>query len=84
MMMAVPVDSGENYFRPGRPRPLFQTRLEFDPRTGFSGVRQYDVTPDGQRFLLNQPMAESTEAPITVVVNWPKLLAKQQREVHIP
>jgi serine/threonine protein kinase len=24
-MMAVPVESGENFFRPGEPKPLFQT-----------------------------------------------------------
>ena len=75
MMMAVPVESGEDFFRPGTPKPLFQTRLEFDPLSGL-GVRQYDVTPDGQRFLLNQHVADSTDAPITVVVNWPKLLEK--------
>ena len=39
-------------------------------------MRQYDVTPDGQRFLLNQHVADATDAPITVVVNWPKLLEK--------
>ena len=31
MMMAVPVESGENFFRPGAPKPLFQTRLDLDP-----------------------------------------------------
>jgi hypothetical protein len=78
MMMAVPVESGENFFRPGSPKPLFQTRLEFFSRINSEGffMRQYDVTPDGQRFLLNQHVADSTDAPITVVVNWPKLLAK--------
>jgi hypothetical protein len=39
-------------------------------------MRQYDVTPDGQRFLLNQHVADASDAPITVVVNWPKLVAK--------
>ena len=79
MMMAVPVESGEDFFRPGTPKPLFQTRLEFDPTLSmalYHWVRQYDVTPDGQRFLLNQHVADSTDAPITVIVNWPKLLQK--------
>jgi Tol biopolymer transport system component len=76
-MMAVPVESGDSFFRPGVPKPLFQTRLEFDPAYSVDLLlRQYDVTPDGQRFLLNQHVADSTDAPITVVVNWPKLLAK--------
>jgi hypothetical protein len=74
-MMAVPVESGENFFRPGSPNSLFQTNLEFE---GF-GVdrfgRQYHKTP-GQRFLLNQHVADGTDRPITVVVNWPKLPQK--------
>jgi len=70
-LMAVPIESGENFFRPGTAKPLFQTRLESDPNT-----RQYDVTPDGQRFLLNQRLPDNADAPITVVVNWPKLLQK--------
>jgi Tol biopolymer transport system component len=77
MMMAVPVESSENLFRPGAPKALFQTRMEVDQ--GIASLtfgRQYDVTPDGQRFLLNQHVTDSTDAPITVVVNWPKLLEK--------
>ncbi|SPE37565.1 Serine/threonine protein kinase [Candidatus Sulfopaludibacter sp. SbA6] len=69
-MMAVPVESGANFFRPGSPQPLFPTRLM--PRD--SGRTDYDVTPDGQRFLINQPVAESVDEPISVIVNWPKLL----------
>jgi hypothetical protein len=78
MLMAMPVESLANSFRAGTPKPLFQTGLEFDPVLIGPGlaVRQYDVTPDGQRFLLNQHVADSADSPITVVVNWPKLLAK--------
>jgi eukaryotic-like serine/threonine-protein kinase len=73
MMMAVAVESGENFSRPGAPKPLFQTRLV---ETSPWDTRQYDVTPDGQRFLLNQRSPDSPDAPITVVFNWPKLLQK--------
>lgn len=79
MMMAVPVESGEGLFRPGAPKPLFQTRFVQLIDTAFGEdvtSRQYDVTADGQRFLLNQHVADATDAPITVVVNWPKLLEK--------
>jgi hypothetical protein len=78
MLMVVPVESGENFFRPGTPKPLFQTGLELDSvLVGLSvAVRQYDVTPDGQRFSLNQHVAASADSPIAVVVNWPKLVAK--------
>ena len=69
--MAVPVESGEGFFRPGTPKVLFQTRID----TG-SQIRDYDVTPDGQRFLLNQSLAGAADAPITIIVNWPRLLDK--------
>jgi len=40
------------------------------------GLREYDVTRDGKRFLLNVPLADRTEEPITVIINWPKLLER--------
>lgn len=69
-MMAVPIELGLNVFRPGSPKPLFQTGIYPDL------YREYDVTPDGQRFLINQRTTETGAPPITVIVNWPKLLQK--------
>ena len=69
-MMSVPVESGANFLHAGTPKPLFQTRLV--P----GGIRQYDVTRDGKRFLLNVPSPDSGDEPITVIVNWPKLLER--------
>jgi hypothetical protein len=68
--------SFENAFRPSAPKPLFRTRIELDPGLRNIAAREYDVTPDGKRYLLNERLLESTDAPITVVVNWTKLLAK--------
>ena len=73
-LMVVPVESGENFFRPGTQRPLFQTHLSVEGGRLFG--REYDVTPDGQRFLLTQPVADTGDVPITVIVNWPQLLKK--------
>src|SRR5262249_16118168 len=70
-MMAAPVESGDNFFRPLSPKPLFQTRL-LPAR-----FRDYDVTSDGKRFLLNVLEAERGNEPITVIVNWPRLLKKR-------
>jgi hypothetical protein len=53
----------------GKAEPLFRTRVE--PSTGFFW-HQYDVSPDGQRFLINTP--ENVTMPVTVVLNWPTLL----------
>jgi hypothetical protein len=68
--MSVPVESGADFLHPRRPKPLFQTRLV--P----GGLREYDVTRNGNRFLLNVPVPDSGDEPITVIVNWPKLLEK--------
>jgi eukaryotic-like serine/threonine-protein kinase len=40
-----------------------------------SPVFDYDVSPDGQRFLVSQT-AKEPGLPITVVINWPVLLAR--------
>ncbi len=48
----------------GAPRPLFQTHLSPSPT-----VPQYDVTADGNRFLVLEP-ARSGGEPITFVLNW--------------
>jgi hypothetical protein len=37
-------------------------------------IRAYDVTPDGQRFLLNVPAPSSKPEPIAIVINWRSLL----------
>jgi hypothetical protein len=70
-MMAVPIEAGTDFFRWGLAKALFQTRLGFDQNTA-----AYDVSADGQRFLINEPAIDVVEPPITVIVNWPKLLQK--------
>jgi Tol biopolymer transport system component len=71
-IMAVSVDLGSSSLKLEKPKPLFQTRLEFDLIP-----RQYDVSADGKRFLLAQPLEESASVPITVIVNWPALLKRE-------
>jgi Tol biopolymer transport system component len=67
-MMAVALHpvGGEFQFEPAH--MLFQTRPIPDT------WNQYDVSPDGQRFLLNLPLEWSSAAPITVVTNWTEKL----------
>jgi Tol biopolymer transport system component len=50
-----------------------ETTLKMLPTTRLTAG---GVSPDGQRFLINQPAAETGDAPITLIVNWPKLLQK--------
>jgi eukaryotic-like serine/threonine-protein kinase len=64
-LMAVPIKR-DTTFEPGIPLPLFQTRV-----TGLTDVRtHYQVSADGQRFLVNTVDAADRGAPIQVVVNW--------------
>jgi hypothetical protein len=68
-LMAVPVKRGGIF---GAPQALFATRL--NPQA--QGLANYDVSSDGQRFLIDQPVAHTGDVSITVIVNWPELLKK--------
>ena len=68
-LMAVPVTSKSGYFDAGRATPLFRTRILTIGSQIASLGSYYDVTPDGQRFLINGPPADPGP-PITVVLNW--------------
>ena len=73
-MMAVPVEAGAT-FEAGRPEALFQTRT-FGLAPSGSYSQQYDVTLDGQRFLINTDVSDVTAAPITVVLDWTAAIQK--------
>jgi Tol biopolymer transport system component/predicted Ser/Thr protein kinase len=62
MLTAVEVSPQASEFQVGAAHPLF--RLS-SPALGMA----YDVTPDGQRFLVNY-LPEDTSTPLTLVVNW--------------
>jgi hypothetical protein len=53
----------------GTARPLFEVR------PGGPG-NLYDVTADGQRFLVNMAAEQQITAPLTLVVNWTADLKK--------
>jgi hypothetical protein len=62
-------------FEAGRPVPLFQTVLTVN-RTRPDRDRRYDVTHDGQRFLIVTPGNRSGAVPVTIVVNWASAFKK--------
>jgi Tol biopolymer transport system component len=62
-LMAVDVKAGDT-FENAVPRVLFESRIKVYP--GW----QFDVTPDGQRFLIDSDLVEASSAPITLVLNW--------------
>jgi eukaryotic-like serine/threonine-protein kinase len=61
----VNIDAG---FEAASPTPLFQTH----PRQPMSAMDffSYDVTSDGQKFLVNTRVETSNTAPLSVILNW--------------
>ena len=60
-------------FKVGKPTRLIAVGHMPMARDNFRGT-VYDVTPDGQRFLVSLPYGEPASSRITVVLNWPDAL----------
>ena len=73
-LMAVSIASGAT-FSAGTPQTLFQTRIYGLIPSSYL-TQQYDVTPDGQRFLINVDATDTNAAPLTVVLDWTAGLKK--------
>jgi hypothetical protein len=70
-LMAVPVKTGD-VFEAGAPMPLFETHIRTEPH-----FTQYDVSADGQRFLINTMVETVAERePITLVLDWTATLER--------
>ena len=66
-VLAVEITAASS-FEPGIPRPLFDGNYLF-PR-GQNNPREYDVSPDGKRFLMVRREPGSTPTRINLVFNW--------------
>jgi serine/threonine protein kinase len=76
-MMAAPVESGSGVFLPGTPKALFDAGRLFAQSAGVAvDFPGYDVTSDGQRFLLTTVASRTLDTPVTVILNWTALLKK--------
>jgi hypothetical protein len=51
-------------FQAGIPKALFKVNIERPPGA------QFDVTADGERFLVNRRPEDEASDPITLVQNW--------------
>jgi Tol biopolymer transport system component len=69
-LMAVAVNGKGGSFDVGAVKLLFGTHA------AQGGRYRYGVSADGQRFLINTVLQQSTSAPITVVLNWTAGLKK--------
>ncbi|HLH32553.1 MAG TPA: protein kinase, partial [Terriglobia bacterium] len=77
-LMSVPAPTDGANFEPGVPKALFDVGLPPSLTGGNNSFKAYDVSPDGQRFLMTVTTQERAGvAPITVVVNWQALLNKK-------
>jgi len=65
-LMAVPVSS-DGTFAAGNPTPLFRTQLR--AQVSSTDLFSYDVTKDGQRFLVNRYAKPAQVAPLHIVLN---------------
>ena len=66
-LMAVAVTTNRDRLEIGVPRALFAIRPRPPVRLD---AYPYDVSPDGQRFVVNTLMDDTTSTTITVVMNW--------------
>jgi Tol biopolymer transport system component len=69
-LMAVDVKFGST-FETSAPKALFQTQV-----VRYEAPNRYVVIGDGRRFLVNSPVEEVSQTPITVVLNWTSGLRK--------
>lgn len=65
--------TGGNEFEFDTPKPLFKIRtLWLEGGT----YHEYDVSPDGQKFLVGTLLGDTKAPPPTVIMNWTALLKK--------
>jgi len=67
-LMALPVSPGRT-LEVGAPVPLFRGELE---------IEEYDVAPEGSRFLVSTPVEKVRESPIRVILNWDAALKNEK------
>jgi dipeptidyl aminopeptidase/acylaminoacyl peptidase len=71
-LMATAVKTAGTEFEFATPKPLFKTHMLM----WFGNYHEYDVSPDGQRFLIGTLIGDSKAQPPTVILNWVAELKK--------
>ena len=65
--MVVDIRTSREALDTGTPRDLLNVSV---PGDAGDNPYPYDVTPDGQRFLVEENAGMQTSVPLTVLVNW--------------
>ena len=68
-LMCVPLTKRNGTPEPGNPFELFQTRIVETNLVLF----QYDVSPNGEEFLINSLPRADAAAPLSLIVNWEEI-----------
>jgi eukaryotic-like serine/threonine-protein kinase len=71
-MMAAAVQTRGGHFEAAAPKPLFETPADSSSNI----IWYYDVTQDGQRFIIAEPVAGGETRTLTVLINWQAGLKK--------
>jgi hypothetical protein len=71
-MMVAAIKATATTFEFSPPKALFKTRTLSE----FSGIHEYDVAADGQKFVIGTRVGEPTAPPPTVILNWTAALKK--------
>jgi hypothetical protein len=69
MLVAAAVDGSGSAFVVGAVQPLFPSRMR-NAAWGGASSYNYDVTADGQQFLVNVTEDSQNDTPITLLLNW--------------
>jgi Tol biopolymer transport system component len=73
-VVSVPLTLGRQLQR-GTPTMMFKIGSLFEA-AGLRGNAAYELTPDGQRLLVNRVLRDPAQAPLTLLTNWTALLPK--------
>jgi hypothetical protein len=71
---AVDVETASDKFKSGPPHELFKIQIAGGPAT--APTHRWDVSRDGQRFLVVTVLDVVQSPPITVVTNWESTLKR--------
>jgi hypothetical protein len=73
-LVSIPLMLGHQVQR-GTPTMMFKIGSLFEA-AGLRGNAAYELTPDGQRLLVNRVLRDPAQAPLTLLTNWTALLPK--------
>jgi eukaryotic-like serine/threonine-protein kinase len=71
-IMSAEIASAGESFAVGKLTPLFSVN------PAFTSGWPYDVSADGKKFVIDTQVAQNSTQPLTLVLNWPALLKKNQ------